>query len=105
LEMGYEIAYLAHRDRVDAGQWLVEQDEMGLGGERPSDLASSALAPRKGPCRRPPPVWFPKIRPPSLQHCLPAFRSRLGDLKDRPDILLDGQPPEYRCLLRQVADA
>ena len=36
-----------HRDRIDSGKWLVEQDEAGLGGERASDFDAAALAARQ----------------------------------------------------------
>ena len=33
-----------HRDRVDAGEGFVEQDEQRVGGQRPGDLDAASLA-------------------------------------------------------------
>src|SRR5215469_12462264 len=53
-QMGDEIPDVADGNRVDAGQWLVEQDEMGLGRERACDFDASPFAARKGHSRRAP---------------------------------------------------
>src|SRR5258708_27705493 len=38
---------VVHRDRVDAGERLVQQHELGLGDERPGDLEAAAPAARQ----------------------------------------------------------
>jgi len=43
LEMSNQLAYVGHRDRIDTGQRLVEEDEMRLRCESAGDLAASAL--------------------------------------------------------------
>ena len=43
---------LDHRDRVDAGERLVEEDEARLRGERPRDLDAAPLAARERRRRR-----------------------------------------------------
>ena len=44
LQVGDEVADLAHRDRVDAGQRLVEQDEMRPDAEGPGNLDAATFA-------------------------------------------------------------
>jgi hypothetical protein len=43
----HEVLDVAHRDRVDAGEGLVEQHEGGLARQRPGDLAAPPLAARE----------------------------------------------------------
>ncbi len=46
-QMHHQIADIAERDRVDAGERLVEQDEMRLRGEGASDFDAPPLAARQ----------------------------------------------------------
>src|SRR5205085_3694889 len=45
LEIPDQVANVLDRNRVDAGEGLVEQHDRGIGGERAGDLAAAALAP------------------------------------------------------------
>jgi hypothetical protein len=44
LEMRYEVTNLRDVDRIDAGQWLVEQDEARCGRQGAGDLDAPPLA-------------------------------------------------------------
>ncbi len=44
-----QITDIANRDRIDAGEGLVEQDEMRLGCERPGNLDSGGVRRPKAP--------------------------------------------------------
>ena len=48
LEETNDLLYVEHRDRIDAGERLVEQDEARPGRERARYLDPAALAARKG---------------------------------------------------------
>src|SRR5215469_1164738 len=104
LKVGHKITNFVDSDRIYAGKWLVEQDEMGLGRECPSDLASSPLAARKRHCRCPSQMSDRKFSHQRFQQRLPHLQCRLRDLKYCPNVLLYRETPEYRCFLRQVAD-
>ena len=43
-QMPHQILYVADRDRIDAGERLVQQHEGRLAGERSGDFAAAALA-------------------------------------------------------------
>ena len=106
LEVPDQVADLADRDRVDAGQRLVEQDEVraaspGRGRSRPRRRSppdsASAGARRRWAMRE-----FGQQR---VEHLLAPVAHRLDHLEHGADIVLDAQAAEDRGLLRQVADA
>src|SRR5690606_2890792 len=45
LQACHDVLDVFHRDRVDAGERLVEEDEFGICGQGPGDLRSPPLAP------------------------------------------------------------
>ena len=99
------VANVADGDRVDAGERLVEQDEMGLGGERAGDLAAPALAARERHRRGAAQMGDRKLGQQRRQHLLAQIRRRLHNLEDRADVLLDREAAKDRRFLRQIADA
>ena len=104
-QVGDDLLDVGHRDRVDAGERLVEQDELRRDHQRARDLDAAALAARQRVGRRVGQrrqVQLVQQRP---QPRPPLGRLQVERLEDRVDVLLDGQPAEHRRLLREVADA
>ena len=105
LQMPHEILDVADRDRVDAGEGLVEQHEGGLAGEaraisqRRRSPPESAIA---GVCAQPRESEFLE-QPSSSSRALSLVG--LGHFQHRANIVLDAQAAENRRLLRQIADA
>ena len=94
-----------HGDRVDAGKRFVEQDELGIDGQRPGNLAAAALAARQ-------------LHAHALAHFLQAeFIDQLlealhavhfvkaSHLHDGENVVFDTHGPEDRSFLGQVAHA
>src|SRR5262245_58228729 len=94
-----------HRDRVDAREGLVEQDERGLAREGPADLEPPPLSPRERVGLLP----GHRVDAELLEEGAGA-RALLGHgqpagLEDGTDVLLGRELAEDAGLLRQVADA
>src|SRR5436190_746477 len=105
LELDDEVADVGDRDRVDAGERLVEKHDRGIGGKRPGDLAAPPLAARTSQCRgvaKPLDVEFGEQL---LEPLLAGPSVGLGDLEHGHDVLADGEAAEDRGLLRQVTEA
>src|SRR5436190_5931406 len=105
LEVGDKAADIVDRDRVDAGERLVEQDEIGLGRQRPGNFPAPPLATRERHRRGAPQMADREFRQQRVAHGLAGLRLRLGDLEDGPDVLFYGQTPKDRRFLRQITDA
>src|SRR5215813_15564160 len=93
------------RERVDAGEGLIQQHEPGLGRERPGDLDTPSL-----PAGEREPLGFAHMADAQLrEQLLEALFARgplhLTCLEDRHDVVLNGQLAEHRGFLRQVAEA
>src|SRR5918992_5596198 len=84
-----------HRDRVDAGEGLVEQDERGPGAERAGDLEPPPLAARERDRR----VLAQMRDVQILQELGEARLDLVGgeplQLEDRLHVLLDREAPEH----------
>src|SRR5712691_2373102 len=105
LEVRYEVADVADRNRIDPGERLIEQDEVRLGRQRPGDLATPPLAARQRHRRSAPQMADRELGQERVEHRLPGFGFGLGDLENGADVLLDGEATEDRRFLRQIADA
>jgi len=95
---------LADAFRVHPGEGLVEEDEVGVGGQRPGDLQPAALAAREGVG-----VLVLKLGEPELVEELerdlePLLLGKRAVLEDREQVFERGHPPEGRGLLREVAE-
>ncbi len=92
-------------NRVHPGERFVEQHELRFTHQRPGDLQPTAFATAEGIRRAPAQVADRQLFEHPLEHRrLLRLRQRLP-LEDGADVLLDGELPEHRRLLRQVADA
>src|SRR5437867_12183618 len=105
LEEPYDALDVEHRDRVDAGEGLVEQDERGAGAERARDLQPPPLASRQRDRG-----VLAQVRDVEILEQLREARLDLAGLEalkleDRLHVLLDCQAAEHRVFLRPVRDA
>ncbi len=105
LEAGDNLLNVVHRDRIDAGEGLVEHHELRLRHECPRNLETAAFAARERVC-----LGFPQVL--DAEFVEQPFQPRLalvpGDgqrLKNREQILLDRKLAEDGRLLREIADA
>ena len=105
LEMADQVADFAHRDRVDAGQRLVEQDVAGLGGQRPGDLHPAPLAAGQRQRGRAAEMADAEFGQQFVEHLVAPVGVGLDHLQRRHDVLFDIQAAEHAGFLRQVADA
>ena len=83
LEMAHQLADLVHRDRIDAGQRLVQQDEMRPRRQRPGDLHPPPLAARQRQRRRAAQMADAEFAEQVVQHRLRAFGIGLHHLEHR----------------------
>ena len=105
LEPAHDLLHLVDRDRVDAAERLVQQQQLGAGDQRAGDLQPPLFAAAQrvglalGQARQ---VQF-------LQQVLQPHRALLAlhpaGFQDGQDVLLDRELAEDRRFLRQVADA
>ena len=105
LQVKDDLLDVGDRDRIDARERLVEQDELRRDDERAGDLGAPPLAARQRVRGR-----LRERRQIQLRQQLAQPRSTRGRiethrLEDGENVLLDGQAAEDRRLLRQVADA
>src|SRR6185437_13053598 len=105
LEMRDEVADVVDGDRIDAGQRLVEEDEMRLRRESAGDLDAAPLAARQRHRRRPAQMGDRELGQERIERRLAHLVHGLDDLENGADVVLDGEAAEDRGLLRQVADA
>ena len=105
LQPGHDLLDVPDRDRIDAGEGLVEQEVAGTGHERPRDLEPPPLTARQGVglvLGEPGQVELGEQLP-EPRH--PLLMREVERLQDREQVLLDGELAEHRGLLRQVAHA
>ena len=97
--------YLLNGDRVDAGERLVEHDELRVDGEAASDLGASALA--AGELVAHVLAHFSEVEVGNERfELLKLLMVReLCHLEHRHDVVLHAQLAEHACPLRQIADA
>jgi hypothetical protein len=105
LQLDDEVANVGDRDRIDAGEGLVEQHDRGVGGERPGDLAAPPFAARQRHGRRVAQMGDVELAEQLLEPLAPHRLVGLGHLEHRHDVLGDGEAAEDRRLLRQIAEA
>ena len=97
---------LADRDRVDAGERLVEQHQPRLGGQRACDLAAPALAAGQARAQLVGHVRDLQFVHQAGQLAFAAVGVQvLAQLQHQAQVVGDGELAEHRWLLRQVADA
>ena len=53
-ELAHQLADITDRNRIDAGEWLVEEHELRFGGESARDFSPPAFAARQRHSRRAP---------------------------------------------------
>ena len=95
----------ADGQRIDAGEWLVEQDIGGIDGEGAGDLAAAALAARQPSAALAADFEEAEFGEDGLEPLLAPAPARLGGLEIEHDVVLDGQADEDRILLRQIGEA
>src|SRR5258708_33175198 len=94
-----------HRDRVDAGERLVEQDEGRLGAERPGYFQSPPLTSRQRNRRMLAQVGDVQVLEELGEARLDLLGREALQLEDRLHVPLPRQGANHRVLLRQVGDA
>ena len=100
-----QVADVADGDGVDTREGLVQQDEMGIGGERPGDLHPAAFAAGEGQRRGAAQVGNGEFRQQRLQNRLPPVARFLHHLEHGADVVLHGQAAEDGRFLGKVSDA
>jgi len=98
-------ADIVDRDRIDAGERLVQQQVFRIGREAAGDFHPPPLAARQRQRRRAAQMGDGKLRQEFLQPLAPLVAVRNGDLEDRQDVVLDREAAKDRHFLRQIADA
>ena len=104
LEVAHQLLDVAHRDRIDAGEGLVEQHVIGSPGERASDLATSPLAARKRDRRRLAQARDVEFLEQRIELAPASRLVGLDHLEHGAHIVLDIEAAEDRRFLRQIAD-
>src|SRR5690606_38873742 len=100
-ETGDDLLDVVDGDRVDAGERLVQEHELGLAHQRARDLEPAPLAARERVRLGAAQVLEPELVEQALQARL-AFGTRQRErLEDRQDVLLYGEATEDRWLLGQ----
>lgn len=106
LEVVNDLLDVTNRDRVDAGEGLVEQNELGVGRQGAGNLHAAALTTGQAHAE----AVGDMVDVELLQQ---VFQLRLASgaikvfarLEDGHDVVGHRQLAEDRCLLRQIADA
>src|SRR6185503_19024647 len=94
-----------HRQRVDACEWLIQQDERRLGAERTRDLEPPALAARKRQRGVLAQVRNVELGQQLGEACRDLGRRQALQLEHRLHVFLDRELAEHRVFLRQVGNA
>src|SRR5262249_28431163 len=105
LEESDDLLYVEHRDRVDAGEGLVEEYEAGTRRERAGDLDAPALAAREGQRGGLPQVGDVEVAQQAGKTGLDLFLGKALQLEHRPYVLLDSELAKHRSLLGQIRQA
>src|SRR5262245_36238416 len=103
-EVAYELLDVGDSDGVNAGERLVEQHILRLAGERASDLEPSPLAAGKRDGGRLAQMGDVKLVEQLVERALSLLAVLLDNLEHAANVALDGEAPEDRRFLRQVAD-
>ena len=94
-----------HGDRVDAGEGLVEQDELRIDGQRPGDLAAAALTAGKLYALALTHFLQTEFLDQGLEPLEAVFLVKPGHLHNREDVVFHGHGPEDRGFLGEIAHA
>src|SRR6478735_2233504 len=106
LQMPHDALDLADRNRVHAGERLVQQHEARLGRERARDLDAAAFAARQARTLGVRDMADLQLVEQLLELGRAAGRVELRpQLEDREDVVGDTQAPEHRGFLRQITQA
>ena len=106
LEVMDDLLDIAHRDRVDPGKGFVEQDELGVGGQRASNLHAASLTAGQAHAEAVGDMVDMEFLQQAFQFCLtPGAVQVLARFEDGHDVVGHRQLAEDRGFLRQVADA
>src|SRR5262249_26992178 len=98
-------ADVADGDGIDAGEGLVEKDEIWARSDCAGDFDAPAFAARERHGRGFPQMADRKLRQQLVDPCFALVPGRLDDLEHGADVLFNRQAPEHRSLLWQIADA
>ncbi len=106
LEMGDDALDLADRDRIDAGEGFVEQDQARLGGQGTGDLAAAAFTAGQAGAELVGHVAQLQFVEQATEFALAAGRIQVvAQLQHQAQVVGHGQLAEHRRFLRQVAHA
>ena len=105
LEMPDQVADFAHRDGIDAGERLVQQDVGRMGGQAAGDFHPAALAARQRDDGRVADMGDAEFGQQGFDHRFQPRAIGLQQFGGGADILFGGEAAEDRGFLRQIADA
>src|SRR5579859_1688077 len=105
LQIGDHFADVGDRQRVDAGEGLVQQHEAGLRRERPGDFHAAALTARQRDGWRVAQVLDVQLFEEFGDHGARALAVALAQLDHSHDVFAHAHAAEDRGLLRQIAHA
>jgi len=104
-EMAHQGLDVADRNRIDAGEGLVEQHVIRPRGERTGDLDAAALAAGERDGRRLAQARDVELLEQRIEVVLAPLGVGFDHFEHRADVLFDAQAPKNRGFLRQIADA
>src|SRR5262249_21059545 len=104
-QMAHQRLDVADRDRIDAGERLVEQHVVRPGRERARDLDATAFAAGQRDRRRLAQPRDVELLEQRIEVILAPLAAGLDHLEHGADVVLDVEAAEDRRFLRQIADA
>ncbi len=104
-QFGDNVLDVLDGDRVDSGEWLIEEDEFRVDGEGAGDFAAAALTSGKLDAEALADLVEVEFINQGLEALLPFFLGVIGHLHYGHQIVLHREFPEDGGLLSEVADA
>jgi len=104
-ELSHQLANITDRNRINSGEGLVEEHELGLGGKGAGDFHAATLSARERNSRRIPDVVDGELIEQLTQLGFALLPGALGQLQHRANVFLDREAAEDRALLRQITNS
>src|SRR5262245_54222591 len=97
---------IEHGDRIDAGEWLIEQHELRLCGKCPCNFHTATFAARQALPEAVPDVADVQLIEKTFEQLGAPLRGELvAYFEDRADVVLHGQLAEDGGFLREVTES
>ena len=103
-ELSHQLANITDRNRVNSGERLVEEHELGVGCEGAGDFHAATLSARERNSRRIPEVGNGELIEQLTQLDFALLPGALGQLQHGANVFLDREAAEDRALLRQITN-